>query len=271
MVKAITSAVWARASSSTPSRIGVVVQKAGDDLHRRCAPVELRAALDEPRAQPIALGIGALRQPSEIDGHRLDRAHQASEEGATERGIGVALLRARAGRGRRSVSCAVRAAEIVSSSSPSRPRSAPSPCTARSSPRATGAVSWSSVRTAASMASGHLVRWRRRASARCRRRRRTRGRSRRRRGCRRARAGCAGAPRPRRTRRAPSPRRPRDAPRRARRRAAGRRGVADAGPDTGVGEVLHLAVVDVQPGVLAGLGHHQVAHRAQPGVHGGRG
>ena len=44
-----------------------------------------------------------------------------------------------------------------------------------------------------------------------------------------------------------------------------------AGPDAGVGEILHLAVVVVQSGVLTGLGHHQVAHRAQPGVHGGRG
>ena len=42
-------------------------------------------------------------------------------------------------------------------------------------------------------------------------------------------------------------------------------------PDAGVGQVLHLAVVVVQARVLAGLAHHQVAHRAQPGVHGGRG
>ncbi len=250
-------------------RVGVVGEQAGDQLVDRAVRVQRAAGVGEQFGEPGAFAVGVVGERRQVHPHALLGAHQRGQR----------RRRRAAGRGRR----ARRPAADVRDQPGVRPQAA-----ASSRPRVR-------VEVGGQAAGGAEQRARPPAPSPGRARRarrpprpatgpgarggpprgpcggRTPGRSRRVRGWTGADTGRGGAVRGRRTAPASTPRRPPGAPRRGGPpagpcRRARSTAASDAAHPVG-GQVLDPSVVFVQAGHLPGLGHHQVAHRAQTLVH----
>jgi len=90
-VKAIASAVTACASASTPSASGWSAASSATTWSSWRPGASPLAGVGEHRAQPVALGVGLLLEPAEVDLRRLAGAEQQVEVGGAERGVRVAV------------------------------------------------------------------------------------------------------------------------------------------------------------------------------------
>jgi hypothetical protein len=87
----MTSAVSARAASSTPSASGWSCSSRDSTSGTGTPGGDPLAGVGEQRPQAVALGVGPLRQSAEVDVERLARRHERSERRPAERGVRVAL------------------------------------------------------------------------------------------------------------------------------------------------------------------------------------